>query len=603
MKKALVLNTIKDAKYMVQNRSKLLPGDVNIFSTHVSVDVFLKEKYGIDCICLSGFLSPAQVVKNIKLSDKFTNEIVDYLDLSYSQGMNEKAGLKGIRFFRGLYSYLAYLQFIACLNTYESVNTMISRYNVGEVLFFDKRITEDADSTITLSDILNAFEGIKITRLTDAALIQTTSRHLLVSRIKKAVSCPSLGLQRMVSKLWKSILKLRYALVLKNRKTILLAEPLYDFSFLHWRFFFSRFNILYYDPGSVPPFGKKTCLNSIDSVRVDLNRCTNYNEPASTVYFKNLIIKNAEEIINKDSGRYIGYLKALDKLNDLYDIKIGIWGNSPIKGFKSLIFEYLIANSIPVIGAQHGGLFGNVYNDDVFLCDMSRCSDYISYGFSKDDLKKIYPEKKFDSVIIHEFGTTKLIKKARRRRPVIDILFPVTNTIPMLDGGMKRNAPDIILNNQIALIKYLDSLSNYRIVIKPFVFSDYENLALLPILEKAKNVEVMNSISFENALNMFNIKSILLEHHTTTLYEALSYDLEIFMVNNDAVRPIEERALDELKKRVHYSESIVEILPKLDLFLNGKLEKKRDDTFYNHYIHKEDTKKNILELVEKLMGS
>ena len=61
--------------------------------------------------------------------------------------------------------------------------------------------------------------------------------------------------------------------------------------------------------------------------------------------------------------------------------------------------------------------------------------------------------------------------------------------------------------------------------------------------------------------------------------------------------------LDELKKRVHYSESIVEILPKLDLFLNGKLEKKRDDTFYNHYIHKEDTKKNILELVEKLMGS
>jgi len=77
--------------------------------------------------------------------------------------------------------------------------------------------------------------------------------------------------------------------------------------------------------------------------------------------------------------------------------------------------------------------------------------------------------------------------------------------------------------------------------------------------------------------------------------------LEIFVLSDD-VLPLERHALEELKRRVHYSESADEIISKINLFLKGKLEKKRDNTFYNHYVHKENTKENILKLIDNLVA-
>ena len=67
------------------------------------------------------------------------------------------------------------------------------------------------------------------------------------------------------------------------------------------------------------------------------------------------------------------------------------------------------------------------------------------------------------------------------------------------------------------------------------------------------------------------------------------------------MHPYEYRILKELKKRVHYSEDIDEIISKIGLLLEGKLERKRDDNFYRHYVHKKNTKENILRLIDKLV--
>ncbi len=601
--KALLLDDIKDAVYIAKNRGSFIHDDILVLSTHASVNVFLKEKFQIECTSLCEFLTPAQAARNIKLSDRLTNETVDLLDDAHSGPINEKAGLKGIKFFRALYSYPIYYQLIIFLNLYEALKEAVKREGIGEILFFDKKINKYYGSEITVQDALKVFSGMKLTPVLNDAAIQAKPENAGALRWHKTIRYPSLTLLSLLSRFERFVLKLKCSNIVKGRKTIMVFEPLYDLSFLHRHLALSGFNILPHNFDF-----KVTADMGVRSVRdhaiSDISEgVENGNGTRYQSHFKYISIKDAEKTFSNNSGRYLGYLKELDRLNNMYDIRLGVWGVSPTYGLAGLASEYLLKNNKPVIGMQHGGLLGNLHNGDVCLTEMSRCSDYISYGFDKNDLKKTYPEKKVDNVTIHEFGTTKTNKKRTGKKPAIRLLFPLTNTLSMLEGGMMRDMPDTILDNQLKLIGYLDSVTGRSIVIKPFPFSDRSSLAILPVLEKTKRIKVINNLSFKDTINSYDVNAVLFEYATTTLYEALAYDMEIFLVNNNEVTPIEESALEELKKRVHYAENADDIIPMLELFFNGKLEKKRDDTFYNHYVRKEDTKQNILELVEKLAGS
>ena len=73
-------------------------------------------------------------------------------------------------------------------------------------------------------------------------------------------------------------------------------------------------------------------------------------------------------------------------------------------------------------------------------------------------------------------------------------------------------------------------------------------------------------------------------------------DSEIFLMGDPAL-PFEEQAVSELKKRVHYSDDVGGLIRQMDLFLEKKLEQKRDGTFFAHYIYKEHAKENVLAFV------
>ena len=103
-------------------------------------------------------------------------------------------------------------------------------------------------------------------------------------------------------------------------------------------------------------------------------------------------------------------------------------------------------------------------------------------------------------------------------------------------------------------------------------------------------------------LEKYNPRGALIEIPSTSLFELLGLDIEIFLMNN-YLCPFEKQALEKLKKRVHYSEDINEIIKNLDFFLKGKLVEKRDQTFYNHYVYKKNTKENIVQLVDSLIGN
>jgi hypothetical protein len=67
------------------------------------------------------------------------------------------------------------------------------------------------------------------------------------------------------------------------------------------------------------------------------------------------------------------------------------------------------------------------------------------------------------------------------------------------------------------------------------------------------------------------------------------------------VLPYEEKALELLRKRVHYFTEVDDMICQIDLYLKGKVQKKRDDSFLNYYIKKPKSKENILSFIDKTM--
>jgi hypothetical protein len=68
----------------------------------------------------------------------------------------------------------------------------------------------------------------------------------------------------------------------------------------------------------------------------------------------------------------------------------------------------------------------------------------------------------------------------------------------------------------------------------------------------------------------------------------------------DPIIPFERQALGELKRRVHYAEDSGEMIALLDAYCQGRIEKKRNTDFYNHYIRKPNREQNILRLIEQI---
>lgn len=595
MTQAIILNKIKDAVLLSKNNALLREKGILYFSTNPAIDIYLKENYGIFCQCLSNFVSSYSAANNIKLSYFLSNFIVDRLDDAICEELNEKIGLRGVRFFKTLYSYQAYLQVNVYLNLFTALENVADTLKVNDVSTYDIRLNDFIDCTTTLKKIVDKIYGINTTIISEG---NSDKENKVLEFYRNA----TIGLKRLLKKItvmgfgysyYKAGMRLREYYESKSKDfregvpTILLSKPLYDLYFLPQKL--SAYNIIYHD-----------MIRIVDSdspkIRIDFSRFS-VNDDEDYAVFKNLILDDIGDDFTKNVDFYSVYLSNLDRLNKKIGIKLGIWGNSPVIGTKSLANEYLIAKGVHVIGSQHGGLLGNRFNDDVILSDLSRCTHYVSYGFNNEDIEVIYPANEFNTQIF-PYGTTKKILNGKR--DVINILFPITNTMSMLNGGMIREKPDILLNNQKKIINYLDSLKGINIVVKPFQLSSYEDCGMTPLFKKCENVKIINYLTFEETLSHFRVKSVLMESMSTAFYESLGYDLELFVLY-DSVRPIEASALEKLKKRAHYFEEVDELIKGIDRYLKGDYLIKRDDSFYKRYVYRKNSEENILKLINDLI--
>ncbi|MFA5142582.1 MAG: hypothetical protein WC522_00250 [Candidatus Omnitrophota bacterium] len=583
MRAAVVLHSIKDAEDCVRN--KLYEGRI-LLSTHPSVDVYLKEEHNLDCRCLSRFTSVGAVIDQKKACSDMVDDLLIRLDRDLSPVLGERFGLK-LDYFVSLYSYLGKYHLLPYLCFTDCVKKAVESLKPDKIYFYDFKFDSFLKTSTGMSDIAERFFAGMAIEIITVSQSGGRLRKIFVKTsgwVKKIFSRGPKGI-------WAGI-KLRLGMkdfgngrFRPGRKSIVVNNPLFELDFLKEEM--KKYNI--FDPtadnGNAGPIPRSDL--DIAGLAKDTD------DP-----FIKLLLKDIDEDFRSGIKGYMETVNAARAVKESHGIDLGVWGIPPCWKGQALVYEYLRTEAIKVVGAQHGCLYGDSFQPWHFDSDFKRCDYYLSYGFTADDLKRLYPDKKMGCEIL-PFGKVKSVKPGKTAKK-LDILFPITNSISMLREEMEVAMPHELTDAQIAILEYLNAIDGADVYVKPFAYSDRENCAAISLFKRLKNLNVVNNMTLMEFLAGHAPRAVVMELPSQPLFEVMHLDTEIFLMGT-RVMPYEGNALKELTRRVHYSEDASGIIQKLELFLKGRLEKKRDNTFYDHYIHKENTEKNISGLISTMM--
>ncbi|MGA1823513.1 MAG: hypothetical protein ACMUIP_02535 [bacterium] len=586
----LILNTINEATDCV---SKKLYTNRYIVTTHISVTIYLREVCHIESECIDRFFSNHEMRNNVIAFGDKVDEILRTLDSDFAPYLNKKYGLH-MKYFQPLYSYQGKQLFTVIYYFSEALRRICAHRTITQIYLYTYRLNRFTDGILdTYTIVSTLYPDIKI------EIIEQDLPHQEAKVFKNTVAlCKELiyNPKLLIHGFDKIVLKLRKVVSYDARaQTILLHDPLYELKFLRKRL--NSYNILFFTINKKK--NKKALKNtdySKECIHIDLD---NFNDNPLIILF----LQDIQADFNKNIHEYLSKVDVLRLSKRKNDIALGIWGNPPVGGDRALLYEYLLSKDIPVIGAQHGSAYCELFSPWHFDSDFNRCDYFFSYGFTKNDLKRVYPDRKPRCVVLPVGRVTNSIGTKKKKKK-IDILFPLSNTKPVFYGGMVRISPSNLAARQITLLEFLDSLKDFNVIVKPHQGATFENCGPLIMVNRLKRVKVEKRMTLNTYLQKNMPRAVLIEYPSTPLYDCIPLDTEIFLLTEsttDAIKPYDDHALQLLSKRVHYADTIESIIKKMTSFYEGTLESKRDDTFYNHYVHKDKSKKNILGYIDTIL--
>lgn len=588
--KAVVLHSISD---LADSVAKGLHEDNFFFSTHPSVDVYAKEVYGIECNCLSNYLTVHDIQKNYSMVSSKVDKILFDLDSRIAPELNSLLACE-MMYFNPLYSYIGKHHLLAYYCFYHALRKMKEVYKLSDLLFYHMKDT----SLFKNIRIGNLIEHLSFAHhdTVESKPVDIEKHYALQDRLKYVYSMLQVAPLRFMKILLNKMMR-NFGEVSKingKKKTIMIYKPLYDLSFIIDDL--KEYNTIYFDADGFSvsydtletPFAQKWNVDNLGILE-------NNDDIITDVFLK--------DILNDFNGKitqYIQNIRHLKEIDKHVGISLGLWGNPPIMGSTALAFEYLRKKGVKTIGFQHGACYGDQIVPKHIDSDYNRCDFFVSYGFTKEDLKCGYREHhdiRFRTRVM-PYGQLTKTKKIPWHRKHIDFLFPITNCISIFDGGVSRNP--FLAKAQIDMLEYLNTKQNLTIVVKPMIFSTYKNFGMFPLLSSLKNLTVVNYMGLRDFLVKYMPKAVIIEYPSTTLYDVIGMDTEIFLLG-DPINVYEDGALEKLKKRVYYAENTAQLFTMIDRFIDGKLEIKRDNTFYNHYVNKDNAQNNVLTLIDNLI--
>ncbi|MGE0268307.1 MAG: hypothetical protein AB7S78_07615 [Candidatus Omnitrophota bacterium] len=583
MTKALILNEYDDVKDCLKYKRQR---DCKLFTTHPSVQVYLNSICGLECKLLSEYHQVQETGKWIEQIDVAVDRLLADMDNVITESMESTLGFK-MNCLTALYAYFTKHQYLGYLCLIEAVKRLSYQENIEDVILYNFKTLNGFKNK---NGLRRLFESYRLKNI-NVGVIEPKRKSMrgtsaLLRKVNRITTQPFLIVDKIFN-IWEQNARCVWS---KDKKNVLLYGNLYNLKGVE-RYFENDYNVIKHSENSYFTMQKSKKFNDYQQFNFDEKDFQKYS--ANDV--EKVLVQDVLEDFNHNVNRYIRGLRILDALNQEYGIHMGVWGNPPIKGFKALAMEYLRSRKIKVIGAQHGSVPGSQRKIWQIGTDFSKCDDYISYGFTNDNLKKLYSGYDFH-VNVHPIGMKSPIKRKDRRMD-IDILFPITNSVDIFNGGMTRVFPHELNNRQIKILKFLNELKDKNIYIKPFNNTKFMNFSMQPILKNMKNLKIEKNCTFTEFLNKYNPKVIVIEYPSTPLYEALFTDADIFMLN-DEINPYGNEALELLKKRVNYFEDVNEMIKELKEY--SSMHRKTDCGYFKKYIHPGEMDGKLQDLMRNL---
>lgn len=562
-----------------------------------------------ETIYLGEQLSSDEVSNNIIEGRRLAYELCQQIDDEIGSMLNRIAGTQNMRFAVPLAGYKAFVQAVTYRNIFQALQ------HCSKALTGRKLECEDTLLDMHIHSRFHFFEIIKEMLSEDVLVVPcvTSSAHppkpSIFHRIGKILNL----VRKNRGKAWRKFVTVGYVTGIQILTTIRSkfgarkhAKILIYYPYLVLQNFgartFSNYNLFFCSESNF--IGKKTtvCKNEFDLIADSIrNRLPYAVEMKSEQIIRKFLVDDILREIDFCLWEK-GYLEKLKhfrrKLGDANSIDIGIWSMPPVKGFNRILFEFLRSRGIPVLGHQHGGP-NECQPSAGLMSELILCTDFVSYGCSEEDIRRISPQEVIPCQI-HPLGCSKIICSAQRSKADFDLLFPLTNTMHLFEGGLIREKPELLLEKQLNLLEYLDGLSNVRIAVKPFPNASRANCGVYDKLLQMRNVVVLWDTSLISCIEKYRFRGVVLEHPSTPLYEVLHLDTEIFLVM-DSVLKMEDLAFAELERRVHCFRSIMPMTQAIDDFLVGKLTPRRDNTYYEHYVSRPNTREKFSILLNNLV--
>jgi hypothetical protein len=540
-------------------------------------------------MCLSRYLVNEEV---LYYRNKITPECVDNilydLDMLIAPFLKKQLNIQ-MKLFMPLYSFIGKYAYHSYLCVIKAIKRVIDLYGLEELIFYQNKFFMFMNVETDMKELVASLDvDIRIKILEDIHLKKNRYFDILTRLKANPLYHFKKGYSFLKNRMTSSQINV-------SSKNILISEPLLYLDFIK-KSIYGKYNVITVNYLKRHALKLKS-LELICNITSDIQKLMSETLPEDPFQrlFLNILKKNFLRYINY----YLSVIYFLKMFNREHKIALGVWGDPPSSGVNALIFEWLRTEGVPVVGAQHGNLYAEIYNPWIMSCDFTRCDYYLSWGFTNDDLKSLY--KNIDQVPrIFSFGRPER-QQRRKNNKVIDILFPLTHSLSLFSGGVSnRTLPHKLTEVQVNLLEFLNSLEGLRIYIKPFAFSTYRNSSVLPVLRRLKNLKVVHDRSLTDFLKVFTPRAVIIEHPASPLVDVIHLDTEIFLMNNE-IMPYEEKVLELLKRRVHYSENVDDMISMIKKFLEGGLEKKRDNTYYNRFVYKENANENILNFIDGLI--
>jgi len=593
-----------DSAYQFLNDEQDNIGSYRILVIHPAVKEYLSEK-NIYCNDLSEFIDDITFKENY---DKAESILIPYLNLLDRKGapkLSACLGIEKIEWFYSLYRISAKYDFFGLLNAISALCNFFDKYPPRKIIVYGENsfsiLNSKGDLVFLIHSVLD--ESVKNSNydLQSRSIYSTPQngyRNAIVKIKSKAFQTAVNGLHL--------IAELRNFLDFFRAKSItILFESLYDFKFLRLTNKIGPTLIWAYheDPWVLdkPVQESHTKVSKIKQVVSSLEFAGMLNhEDSITSIAIDILIRR----IKTDLGNNVTtYADSLLKMKHLLQTKskiVAIWGNDPAIGKKALLIDFLLKSKVPVIGYQHGASYGVQSDFEHFHSAYIYCNIFLSYGFTKEDLStRITNDSKFNATI-EPVGSvriqTALSKKASNKNVLATatLFYPVTN-VPGILCTSKRRKADKFLDLQKKILSFLDSKAdtNHYIKLPPGTI-DTPSCHELSFYKYPKlNLVSSKVLTF---MNKYNTKAVLIDAcFSTCMYEVLGYDCEVFVIHDDLV-PFDKKPLELLKKRVYYIEKIDHFYELYTMYIEGQLEKRRDNEFFEKYVVNisTDSKKKVI---------